>query len=991
MRFIISIIYLLSFIVLESRASLLSERGMHDVVSNNKAKAAELIKVLKPFFEKYEREGYCPMRKYGIDSLKVDDKQKEVLVYPNESFCSQLITDALLTQLYSDIATQLPEEFLNYNLRLLAKRDTPFENLIPNYLRTDSIDACRMWGNIDVSQTTAWVTSVTQPYAISKGLQNRHLMVYPSHGYYYKNKISEWAWQRPYLFCTTEDLLTQSIVYPFLFPMLERAGAIVVTARERDPQTSMIVIDNDGNATNGIYVEHQVAKQQWETIDCQKGFACISGPLYDGINPFQTGTAKCIETVKGKREASTATWKPFFSKSGKYAVYVSYVSQPNSVTDAKYIVYHAGGETVFSVNQQIGSNTWVYLGTFDFLADSTHVQGVVLSNQSNQQGVVSADAVRFGGGMGFSSREEQVSQLPAFLEAARYYTQWAGLPEEYYNTEASENDYLDDLRCRSNFTNYLAGGSVYLPTMKGLGIPLEFSTAIHTDAGYRKDNSVYGTLSISTNYHSSTGDTLATGISRMASYDLAHLMVETVKRDLSHYFNIPWMRRDSWDRNYSETRSPQIPSLILEVLSHQNFTDMRYAHDPYVKFHIARSIYKSLLQYVNYQHGITDVVVQPLPVKNCVAQLDSESNQVTLSWQPTHDPLEPTATPSRYIVYTKIGNLGFDKGRVVSQTNCTLPITPGVQYSFRIAALNEGGESFPSEEMTVFKAPNEMARILIVNGFTRLSGPAVVQNPDSIGFDIQKNIGIPFHSTSSIAGQQVCFDPMMAGKEGEGALGFCTNEWIGKTIAGNTFDFTTSHGRALAMSQEFSFASASVGAVEEGSINLSDYHVVDYILGRQTSSTENMRPAKTFSPQLQSRLTDYTNHGGRLFVSGSHIGSDMQQPEEQDFISRILGVTYGGYIPADSCETIVGLNLRLPIYHQPSARHYAVGHPDILQPATDNAFPAFAYTMGYAAGVAYQADTHKAITMAVPFECISDANLQGMVMRAIIFYLLDKG
>ena len=113
--------------------------------------------------------------------------------------------------------------------------------------------------------------------------------------------------------------------------------------------------------------------------------------------------------------------------------------------------------------------------------------------------------------------------------------------------------------------------------------------------------------------------------------------------------------------------------------------------------------------------------------------------------------------------------------------------------------------------------------------------------------------------------------------------------------------------------------------------------------------------------------------------------------EEQDFISRILGVTYGGYIPADSCETIVGLNLRLPIYHQPSARHYAVGHPDILQPATDNAFPAFAYTMGYAAGVAYQADTHKAITMAVPFECISDANLQGMVMRAIIFYLLDKG
>ena len=990
MRYIISIICLLTIITLDSRASLLSERGMHGVVSNNEEKAKELTDVLKPYFEKYKRSGYRPMRKYGIDSLKVDDEHKEVLLYPNEPFYSQLIDEGLLKNIYKNISRLLPKDYSDYKLRLLAKRDTPFESLIPNYLRTDSIDTKRMWGEKDASKNAPWVKSITRPYTITKGLQNRHLMVYPSHGYYYKNKISQWGWQRPYLFSTTEDLLTQSIVYPYLFPMLERAGGIVVTNRERDSQTSMLIIDNDQPATNGTYVEKLVSTQQWKTIEESRGFSFTEGTLHDGLNPFQSGTAKYIETVKGKREASTVCWTPSFTKSGRYAVYVSYVSLPNSVTNAKYIVYHAGGESVFSVNQQIGGNTWVYLGTFEFLADAENLQGVVLTNQSNEAGIVSADAVRFGGGMGLSAREGKVSHLPAYLEAARYYTQWAGLPEELYNTEGSENDYLDDLRCRSYFTNYLAGGSVYLPQHSGLSIPIEFSTALHTDAGHRKDNSVYGTLSISTNYHKSTGDTLVSGISRMASFDLAHMMVENVARDLSYHFNTQWTRRDTWDRNYSETRSPHIPSLILEMLSHQNFTDMRFAHDPYAKFHIARSIYKSLLKYVNYQHGITDVVVQPLPIRHFSALLDSENNRVTLRWQPTDDPLEPSATPTQYIVYTKMGDLGFDKGQVVNQSHFTMPISPGVHYAFRVSALNEGGESFPSEEMTVFKAPNEQARVLIVNGFTRLSGPAIVQNADSIGFDLHKNIGIPYVSTSAIAGAQVCFDPNMAGKEGEGALGFSTNEWIGKSIAGNTFDFTTQHGRALAMSQEFSFASTSVTALEEGAINLADYDVIDYILGRQSTAPENLRPAKTFSPLIQSRLTSFASNGGKILVSGAHIGSDMRMPAEQNFLSNVLGVTYGGYVPSDSCETIVGLNLRLPIYNQPSDQHYSTGYPDILLPANDNAFSAFAYKMGVSAGVAYQPSTHRAITMGVPFECISDANLRASVMRAIIFYLIEK-
>ncbi len=37
---------------------------------------------------------------------------------------------------------------------------------------------------------------------------------------------------------------------------------------------------------------------------------------------------------------------------GTYAVYVSYQTLPNSVSDAKYLVFHNGGVTEFKVNQK---------------------------------------------------------------------------------------------------------------------------------------------------------------------------------------------------------------------------------------------------------------------------------------------------------------------------------------------------------------------------------------------------------------------------------------------------------------------------------------------------------------------------------------------------------------------------------------------------------------------------------------------------------------
>ena len=85
-------------------------------------------------------------------------------------------------------------------------------------------------------------------------------------------------------------------------------------------------------------------------------------------------------------------------------MYVSYTTLPDAVDDAHYTVFHSGGKTEFRVNQRMGGGTWLYLGTFLFEAGENERARVVLDNASSHKGHISADAVRFGGGMGMASR-----------------------------------------------------------------------------------------------------------------------------------------------------------------------------------------------------------------------------------------------------------------------------------------------------------------------------------------------------------------------------------------------------------------------------------------------------------------------------------------------------------------------------------------------------------------------------------------------------------
>lgn len=904
----------------------------------------------------------------------LDDRRRTLNVQLSPSFAAQDFTASSVRFYYKRLAKALPRPYNKYKLTIMAG-GLPIEQLVAGSKCEKGMP--NAWGKTEY-EGAPWVMNDSRPYFVSHGLFDRHLSLWASHGRYYDGKKDRWKWQRPNLFGTTEDLFTQTIVIPYLIPMLENAGAVVFTPRERDWQKNEVIVDNGGRG----YVEDS-GKETWKTAQ-EKGFAYHAGTYRDGENPFTQGTVRAVKATK-KADVSWASYQPNIPQGGKYAVYVSYQSLKNSVSDAQYIVMHKGQRTVFKVNQQMGGGTWVYLGTFDFDRGNNEFNRVVVTNSSSESGVVTTDAVRFGGGMGNIERGGSCSDMPRCLEGARYSAQWAGAPYSVYSSKNGSDDYGDDINVRSNMTNWLAGGSTYVPTLEGKKVPIELSLAVHSDAGYTTVNdSIIGSLAICTT--SFNDGRLNSGVSRMVSHDFADSLLTGLQRDISGKYR-KWTRRYLWDRNYSETRKPEVPSAIIETMSHQNFADMRRGLDPNFRFTLARSLYKTILRFVNGNHSVPSVV-QPLPVSNFRIERNS-SGGLRLSWIAEKDEQEPTAVPTSYIVYTSEDGMGFDNGTVVYTSSFDFEAKKGVNYCFKVTALNRGGESFPSETLAAYLSKSAHAKdILVVDGFSRLSGPAVVDDYSRQGFDLGSDIGVSYGLTAGWNGRQQCFDKSRAGSEGEGSLGYCGDELAGRFIMGNNRDGSVCHVKDIAMSGAYNVVGCSLEALDNNLVKLDHYNLVDIAFGLQRNDGHSLVVYKTFSETLQSKLRSYAKSGGRILVSGAYVGSDMTQPHERSFMSDVLKTTFTGTDTNAGNNMVDGLGLSFDIIRQINDRHFAATSVDRIAACDGRSFAAMRYQDGSTAGVAYAGTDYKSFVMGYPYECINNVRTRQQVMKGLLGFLL---
>ncbi len=585
----------------------------------------------------------------------------------------------------------------------------------------------------------------------------------------------------------------------------------------------------------------------------------------------------------------------------------------------------------------------------------------------------------------------KTSGMPRFVEGARYWLHWAGAPENVYSPYHGADDYKDDYTSRGNWINWLAGGSRVIPDTEGLGIPVDVCMALHSDAGKRSDDSFVGTLGI---YFSNGGDCYEDGTPRINSRMLTDMLMRQITGDIRKTYEPNWTRRSMWDKSYVEARVPEVPTSLIELMSHQNFADMKYGLDPGFRFWVGRAIYKALGRFMAERKG-REFIVQPLPVKDFSIKRTRKSHY-RLSWTPTDDPIEPTATPKKYIVLERSGDeLGFHKIGETRSTHFDIKTTDNEIHSFRIVAANEGGLSFPSETLAMREGESDDTPVLIVNGFTCVSGPESFSEGGSAGFRSEGNFGVPYLRDISFAGHQIEF------RRGAGeSFGRSSQNYATKVIAGNTFDYPYTHGESLSRAG-YGFVSTSASAVEKGNVKLGDYKTIDLILGKQKRTTVGNGKSgtryETFPAELQKKLERFAQKGGNILVSGQYIVSDASLTDDgADFLDEVLGVETDS-IKGRNQSGVATLSLpdgdlsRIRYSNTLNKDNYIVEVPDALLPTGRNSHIIMTLSdTDAAAGLLTRKGKSRKAIFSVPLEAIPDASDRDRIVKAAMDYFNEK-
>lgn len=993
-------------------------------IDKNKGDEKKLIRLaekkLQPNpwdFSKWKHTG-----KITLDSINVVKNVRVVNLYFSPQFTHIPIRFNEVETIKQKVKNQLGRRFKSYSINIYTNNQL-VETYIPNFFRYGDLKKDNNRYTTTIADK-AIVKRVFQNH-YAAGLSNRHIALWPGHGWYFEQNLDRWEWQRARLFQTVEDLYPYSIVRSYLVPMLENSGACVFLPRERCTQRNEVIVDNDHSTgqselviTNGTY--------NWETIG-EVGFA-KKEILTDGENPFKMGSHLRIKS--GGEIPGSVLYIPEIPEDGDYAVYMSWAQSNQNIEGVRCKINYHGGTAEFILNQKMGAGTWIYLGTFWFKKGKDYNLGSLeLSSDSAENGFITTDAVRFGGGMGNIARgnmrnesfhaiaqeitiadttvineinKPSISGRPRFMEGARYFLQYSGMPDStVYNLNKGKKDYNDDYMSRGEWVNYLMGnpnGPTGYPEEKGLSIPVDLALSFHTDAGVTTNDSIIGTLAI---YSTRQGNGFfPNGKSRLASRDLSDLIQTQLVEDIRVKYNHKWTRRGLWDREYSEAWRPNTPAMLLELLSHQNLADMKYGLDPRFQFDISRSIYKGMLRFLN---GV-NAVVQPLPPTFMQIEFII-GKKIKISWQPTNDPLESTALTEYYKVYCQTEDGGFNTGTLTYNNYLELELEEWQTiYNFRVTAINSGGESFPGESLAVSLLPHQKPQVLIVNNFDRISSPSFFDTGEKAGIEWWEDEGVSNGMDYSKTGDQYDYNRQSKWLDDDSpGWGASHANKEGTGIPGNTFNFTLVHGKAF-RNAGYAFVSISNESFETLSASqINQYNVVDLICGEQRG-TSNFRNSgkqdfRVFTRELMEKLEVFSNNKGNIIISGAYIGTDMIENNDTtaiNFAKKILGykwmTNHATNVGELSITNEAGLFFPKTISFNTNWHKYLykVEAPDAIEPSGAHSYRLYRYNSNNTSGAILYNGNHKAVSFGFPLETITSPNQLTDIIKSIMNYFENK-
>ena len=375
-------------------------------------------------------------------------------------------------------------------------------------------------------------------------LTGKRIAVSPGHGYYWHSTLG-WTTQRGVIDGLIEDIHTAEIANQYLIPFLNNLGADVVMAREHGEVPTDGVADNDAGAPG--YTE----TGGW-SLSASAGW---NGGSYRFAN---------VSTVA---ETATATWTIPVARDGLYPVFACFRAGANRTPAARYRVEHSGGTSDVVVDQQVDNVTWAHLGNFWFTPAAP--ARVTLSNLSSAPGVVIADAVRLGGGLGSLVRGGTTSGQARWREAARYWAQFAGAPSTVWDSISGGQDSDDDVTARPRFAEWRTADAF---------------VSLHTNAGGGAGTDTF----------------IYNGGATAGSSALSAAVHTQIVADLRANWNSAWVDRGQKTANFGEVRLlSTMPGILVELAFHDTpgSLDHTSLHEPEFRYLAARAYARGVLRY----------------------------------------------------------------------------------------------------------------------------------------------------------------------------------------------------------------------------------------------------------------------------------------------------------------------------------------------------------------------------------------------------------
>jgi len=494
-------------------------------------------------------------------------------------------------------------------------------------------------------------------------LSGKTVWLSAGHGWKYDKRHKAFRTQRHNSFGLVEDFAAVESVNYHLLRYLYQAGANVWTVRERDMNTTEIIMDNDN----------------------PKNYHDEGSWTRSKTSGYEDRSYKY--TITKSSPTATAHFNTKITKPGKYWVSVHYVSGINRTVDARYRIRHAGGESVVSVNQEVHGNTWVYLGQFYFAEQAE----IILSNESSELGqAVIADAVRLGGGRGNVPDCDfgKSSGEPRYEEAARYFAAYQGFPHCF-------NDVITR--------------PLYAEWELSKGTPQEQQNAIYL-SWHSNANGSSGTETYVHAYRAMRG-----------SRTLQKYIHKELIGDIRQSWDEDWVDRGRKSADFGELRALQtMPGVLLEMGFHDNQEDVKALLDPQFRNLAARAVYKGIVRYYAKLNGTKPRFLPESP--QAIRAIGEGRDQINLSWKAPAYGGSMGDRASAYRVYLSENGKGFANGVYTKNKTFTFSkLMPGKIYYFQITAVNDGGESFPSPVVAVRLTEEEdQLKYLLVDGYDRM-------------------------------------------------------------------------------------------------------------------------------------------------------------------------------------------------------------------------------------------------------------------------------